>query len=162
MKKRKKRGDGRFRARFLFVALAVGVLILARGVRRERRSQATTTALRRDPSLVLVTGYCNCGKCCSWRRRWWFCGEPVYNYGPMKGKPKKVGVTATGKVAKHGTIAADPKIYPFGTRLEVPGYGTGTVEDVGGSIKGRHLDIWFPDHASASKWGAKWLKVKKR
>ena len=112
-----------------------------------------------DPTLVLVTGYCNCEKCCGWKKSWFGFGGPVYDYGPMKGKPKKVGVTASGTTAHHGTIAADTKVFKMGTRLNVPGYGVGTVEDVGGAIKRRHIDIWFPSHLDAIKWGRKWLKV---
>ena len=78
----------------------------------------------------------------------------------MKGKPKKVGVTASGTVAAKGTIAADPAVYPFGTKIEIPGYGSGVVQDVGGSIKGAHIDIWFPSHKEALAWGAHKLKVK--
>lgn len=114
---------------------------------------------REGPEL-LVTGYCNCGDCCGWRKKWFFFGEPVYNYGKMKGEPKKVGVTASGTVAAKGTIAADPAVHPFGTKIEVPGYGTGTVQDVGGSIKGAHIDLWFPTHEEALAWGAQKLKVK--
>ena len=109
---------------------------------------------------LLVTGYCNCGKCCGWRKKWFFFGEPVYNYGKMKGAPKKVGVTASGAVAAKGTIAADPTVYPFGTRIWIPGYGSGTVQDIGGSIKGAHIDIWFPSHGEALAWGGRKLKVK--
>ena len=86
-------------------------------------------------------------------------GKPVYDYGPNKGKPKKVGVTASGIVASAGTVAADPMVFKFGTRLEIPGYGIGRVEDVGGAIKGRHIDLWFPSHKEALKWGRRWLKV---
>ncbi len=115
-----------------------------------------------DPSLILTTGYCNCGKCCGWVRTKDGHGEPVYDYGPLKGRPKKVGITSTGVRAKHGTIAADPKFYPMGTRLEIPGYGRGTVEDVGGAIKGRrHLDLWFPSHDQARQWGRRWLRIKR-
>ena len=113
-----------------------------------------------DEHELLVTGYCNCGKCCGWRKKWFFFGEPVYNYGKMKGRPKKVGVTASGAVAAKGTIAADPAVYPFGTKIEIPGYGSGFVQDVGGSIKGAHIDIWFPSHMEALAWGARKLKVK--
>ena len=109
---------------------------------------------------LLVTGYCNCGKCCGWRKRWWLFGGPVYNYGKMKGRPKKVGVTASGRVAERGTIAADPAVYPFGTRMAVPGYGVGTVRDIGGAIKGAHIDIWFPSHEAAIAWGSRKVKVK--
>ena len=108
---------------------------------------------------VLVTGYCNCGVCCGWRNSWLGIGPPVYNYGPMKGRRKEVGVTARGTVARHGTVAADPKIYPFGTRLSIPGYGTGVVEDVGGAITGRHIDVWFPSHGLARRWGCRNLNV---
>jgi 3D (Asp-Asp-Asp) domain-containing protein len=79
----------------------------------------------------------------------------------MKGKPKAVGRTARGTTAKTGTVAADPKVFPFGTRLEIPGYGTGVVEDVGGSIKGRHIDVWFPTHEEAVRWGRRELAVKR-
>ncbi|MBQ4422443.1 MAG: 3D domain-containing protein, partial [Schwartzia sp.] len=76
------------------------------------------------------------------------------------GKPKKVGVTAFGAVAAKGTIAADPAVYPFGTKIEIPGYGAGIVQDIGGSIKGAHIDIWFPSHEEALAWGVRKLKVK--
>jgi len=110
-----------------------------------------------DDRLILVTGYCDCGTCCGWKRGWFGFGEPIYNYGKMKGKPKRIGITATGTRTKHGTIAADPKVFKFGMRLFIPGYGTGTVEDVGGAIKGRHIDAWFPSHEEARRWGARKL-----
>lgn len=113
-----------------------------------------------DEQELLVTGYCNCGRCCGWRKKWYFFGEPVYNYGKMKGAPKKVGVTASGEVAMKGTIAADPAVFPFGTRMEIPGYGFGIVQDIGGAIKGAHVDIWFPTHEEAGAWGARRIKVK--
>ena len=109
--------------------------------------------------VVRVTGYCNCGECCGWRRSWFGLGRPIYSRGPLKGRPKKVGVTARGTQAKTGTIAADPKVFPFGTCLAVPGYGEGVVEDTGGAILGRHIDVWFPTHAAARKWGTRTLKI---
>ena len=109
--------------------------------------------------VVRVTGYCNCGTCCSWRRSWFGLGRPVYVRGALKGKPKAVGVTSTGTRARTGTIAADPKVFPFGTCLAVPGYGEGVVEDTGGAILGRHIDVWFPTHAAARKWGTRTLKI---
>ena len=108
---------------------------------------------------MVVTGYCNCGSCCGWRRNWWKLGRPEYDYGPLKGKPKRIGITASGTEAKLGTIAADPKVFPFGTRLRVPGYGVGTVEDIGGAIQGRHIDLWFPSHVTARRWGRKELTI---
>lgn len=99
-----------------------------------------------------VTGYDSGQKSCNWTydRR----GNPVVASGPDKGKPKAVGVTASGTRAKRGTAAADTDYYPFGTVLYVPGYGYATVEDRGGDIKGPHrLDLWFPSEREALKWG---------
>ena len=43
-------------------------------------------------------------------------------------------MTASGTRARHGTLAADTSVLPFGTVVEVPGYGFGRVEDRGGAI----------------------------
>lgn len=110
--------------------------------------------------VMEVTGYDNGPASCGWERDW--LGRPVYSSGPNKGKRKAVGITASGKRAKHGTIAADTTIYPFGTIMYVPGYGYGIVEDRGGDIKGAHrLDLWFSSESKAKKWGRqKNLRVK--
>ena len=55
--------------------------------------------------------------------------------------------------AGRGTLAADTSVLPFGTIVEVPGYGYGRVEDRGGAIKGNRLDLWFPSHSEAQRWG---------
>jgi 3D (Asp-Asp-Asp) domain-containing protein len=105
-----------------------------------------------------VTGYCKCGKCCGWERNWKF--QPVIAYGPQKGLPKAVGITASGTRVHWGTIAADTNFYPFGTIMHIPGYGWGRVEDIGGAIKGSHIDLYFPSHKKALTWGRKWQEVK--
>jgi 3D (Asp-Asp-Asp) domain-containing protein len=86
--------------------------------------------------------------------------QPVYAYGSMKGEHKKLGITASGSKAKAGrTIAADTSVFPFGTKLKVPGYGTGIVEDRGGAIKGAKIDLFFRTHKQALKWGRKTVTV---
>lgn len=107
-----------------------------------------------------VTAYCNCGICCNWERNWFGLGQAVHKSGPNKGKPKEIGLTASGTRAKHGTIAADTTVLPFGTIIEVPGYGYGRVEDRGGAIKGNKLDLWFPTHESALHWGRQRVTVR--
>ena len=149
------------RASILFGALGglalLAALACARGCRGDEAVPPPTESEKGD---VLVTGYCSCGRCCGWKRRWLWFGPSVYAYGPLEGRPKAVGVTARGTVARHGTVAADPRVYPFGTLLEIPGYGTGVVEDVGGAIRGRHVDVWFPSHEAARRWGRRMLDVK--
>ena len=84
-----------------------------------------------------VTAYCTCSKC---------CGE------------FSDGITASGKKA-IGKIVAAPKSIPFGTLLSIPGYGVAPVEDRGGAIKGRKLDLLFPSHQAALNWGVKHIEV---
>jgi hypothetical protein len=63
-------------------------------------------------------------------------------------------------VPQDGTIAADTAHYPFGTRMYVPGYGWGTVEDRGGAIKGpNRIDIFYDSHREALEWGRRKVHV---
>jgi 3D (Asp-Asp-Asp) domain-containing protein len=108
-----------------------------------------------------ATGYCPCGDCCGWRRSWVPPFRPIYTSGPLKGQPKKVGVTASGAKAKKGTVAADVGVYPFGTVMQVPGYGMGRVEDVGSAIQGKQrIDLFFKTHQEALEWGRQTLRVR--
>jgi len=84
----------------------------------------------------------------------------VYDAGPLKGQRKTVGMTASGKKARNGTIAADPALFPFGTIMYVEGYGYGRVEDRGGAIKGNHIDLFFETHREAQQWGRRTVNVK--
>ena len=114
----------------------------------------------RKQRWMTVTAYDAGKKSCGWKRKYGCIGPPVYAYGPSKGKRKKVGITADGTKAKKGTIAADIKFYPFGTKMYVPGYGWGEVHDAGSAIKGpARIDVFFSNHNDAMKWGKKRLKV---
>lgn len=62
---------------------------------------------------------------------------------------------------EKGTIAADTKYYPFGTKMYIPGYGWGIVEDRGGAIKGpTRIDLYFKSHQEALEWGRRKVAVK--
>lgn len=61
----------------------------------------------------------------------------------------------------YGTIAADTRHYPFGTKMKIPGWGTGIVDDRGGAIKGPdRLDLYFPSHKKCNAWGRRNVEVK--
>lgn len=110
--------------------------------------------------MIETTGYCSCGRCCEWKRSWLPPFKPVVASGPLKGKEKTVGLTASGSMARRGTVAADPRFYPFGTVMEIPGYGMGRVEDTGGDIKGPlRIDLFFNTHRQALEWGRRRLSV---
>jgi len=119
-----------------------------------------TFGMRKEVVVMETTAYCSCKKCCGWKRKYglFFC-PAVYASGPKKGERKKVGITADGSKAKNGTIAADTRRYPFGTIMNVPGYGWGEVHDKGSAIKGNRLDLFFSSHKKALEWGRRTVKV---
>lgn len=71
------------------------------------------------------------------------------------------GTTATGAKLKFGIIAADPKVIPWHTKMYVPGYGFGQMEDTGGALKkattyGKiHIDLGFED-VSKGWWSSRY------
>lgn len=84
---------------------------------------------------VEVTGYCSCRKCCG----------------------KDNGITASGKVADEGTIAAPKSIKLYSTiYINMHKY---TVLDRGGAIRIKNglyrFDLWFPSHKEALAFGRK-------
>ncbi len=140
-------------------ALVVGIIAFMIGQQPADESEVKwVTASKFDPNEFdklmqwaelwehkefLVTAYCPCEKCCG-------------SLSP--------GVTASGVDVSdfNGKLVAAPPEYPFGTIMDVPGYGIATVQDRGGAIKGRRLDVYFRDHEDARQFGAQALIVKVR
>jgi 3D (Asp-Asp-Asp) domain-containing protein len=67
--------------------------------------------------------------------------------------------TASGLPLGWGTVAVDTRVFPFGTKMYIPGYGNGVAADTGTAIIGRIIDIWFPTCAQARAWGRKTLAI---
>jgi len=107
----------------------------------------------------------------------WFNGRPirpartmtmvVTGYSPDS---RSCGEFADGKTATlHSVqtnamklVAADTKVLPYGSMVSVPGYDSAQIVpvlDCGGAIKGRRLDLMFPTHEQARKWGRQRLQV---
>jgi len=85
-----------------------------------------------------VTAYCPCKICCG----------------------KTDGITASGhKIRPGDRFAAADRTIPFGTILDIPGYGKVPVLDRGGVIRGDSLDVFFDTHRQALNWGIKYLDV---
>lgn len=82
-----------------------------------------------------------------------------------------IGCDAPGPHTKMGTppvpyftIAADPRVLPLGTQIMVVGVpaplGRHLVEDIGGGIKGRRIDIYVNSCKEAVRFGRKKVKVR--
>jgi len=76
-------------------------------------------------------------------------GDPLY------------GITATGVyVTENHTIASDWEFLPPGTRVMIDGLThVYTVEDCGGAVKGKHLDLYIEDLEEALEWGVREREV---
>jgi peptidoglycan DL-endopeptidase CwlO len=67
--------------------------------------------------------------------------------------------TASGLPLGWGTVAVDTDVFPFGTKMYIPGYGDGVAADRGSAIIGKIIDIWFPTCAQARAWGRQTLTI---
>lgn len=68
--------------------------------------------------------------------------------------------TSTGTRPKRGTVAVNPNIIPYGTRMYIEGYGYAVAEDTGGPrIMAGCLDVFFPSEADCRQWGVRRVKV---
>ncbi|MEE8215741.1 MAG: 3D domain-containing protein [Acidiferrobacterales bacterium] len=112
---------------------------------------------------MIVTAYSSDKISTNWKRGKVLFWRKYVASGPNKGKRKKVGITSSGTKARKGTIAADVRYYPYGTKMIIPGYGEGVVEDTGSAIKGpNRLDVYFRTRKKALKWGRQKINVKVR
>ena len=69
------------------------------------------------------------------------------------------GRTATGMQTAAGVVAVDPAVIPLGSRLTIPGYGTGIAADTGGAVHGNVIDLWFPTLQQARAWGRRTVTI---
>ena len=80
-------------------------------------------------------------------------GEEQYKTAEETVKNKADGITATGTPVVEGqTIAVDPRVIPYGTKVIIGGH-IFTAEDCGGAIQGNHIDIYVNNHAEATALG---------
>jgi 3D (Asp-Asp-Asp) domain-containing protein/septal ring factor EnvC (AmiA/AmiB activator) len=69
------------------------------------------------------------------------------------------GRTATGAPTGWGVVAVDPGVIPLGTRMTIPGYGSGVAADTGSAIQGATIDLWFSTVAQARAWGRRTVTI---
>ena len=70
------------------------------------------------------------------------------------------GITATGTVPRWGTIAVDPTIIPYGTKVYIPQFNEYFIaEDCGGGIKGNKIDIFMNSESQCDNWGKRSIDI---
>lgn len=69
-------------------------------------------------------------------------------------------ITATGTKPKWGTIAVDPRVIPYGTKVYIPQFNmTFVAEDCGGAIKGNKIDIFMNSKSECRTWGRRTIDI---
>ena len=90
------------------------------------------------------------------------CSSTAYYSG---GEGGAAWTTAVGASVGIGTIAVDPSVIPYYTKMFIQTtngsrvYGMGTALDCGGAIKGNIVDLWFPSYADCRSWGRRAVTV---
>lgn len=104
----------------------------------EEEQEENTETGKKGASLGMftTTGYCGCTKCSGGHN-----------------------LTYSGTVPKAGhTISADLDVFPIGSRLMI-GDVIYTVEDMGSSVNGHWIDIYYDNHEAAVAHGMKTEEV---
>ena len=77
-------------------------------------------------------------------------------------------ITSTGTVPVQGTVAVDPRIIPYGTRMYITSadgryvYGYCVAEDTGGFIylaNGPSADLFMYSESDCDEWGWRMAKI---
>ncbi len=87
-----------------------------------------------------VSAYCSCATCTA---------------------PYNDGLTASGQPVQENKTIAMGKQFPLGTLIVIEGFDgiVFEVQDRGGAITGNKVDIYFPTHSEAVKFGRQKLQV---
>ena len=134
--------NGKAVGRIFLILLIIAFFIPAFMSKKEEQKQEVITQSKQEavveiPSKYLgefsISHYCSCPICTS---------------------TPKGSRTATGHIPREGrTVAVDTKLIPLHSVIYIEGLGTFVAEDVGGAVKGKHLDIYIDDHQRALSLG---------
>lgn len=106
------------------------------GTRQYAKGQAVP-GNPRSLGVFKLTAYCPCSSCSEgWGRN-----------------------TSTGAMAAaNHTIAVDPRVIPYGSKILINGI-VYTAEDKGGGVRGNHIDIFYNTHQEARALGTRYQEV---
>ena len=101
------------------------------------RVETTEHGSGTDLGKFKLTAYCPCYQCSE-------------GWGRM---------TSSGNLAQERhTIATDPSVIPEGTKVEINGV-VYTAEDIGGGVRGNHIDIFYESHEECLQFGVRYAEV---
>lgn len=95
-----------------------------------------------------VTAYCSCKECC----KEWADKRPVDDFGNI------LVIGAAGTLLEEGkSIAVDPDVIPYGSKVIIEGCGEYIAADRG--VTGKEIDIYMLEHERADEHGVKYAEV---
>lgn len=143
-----------------FVVSVIKADMVEQGYTPEPEVKPVVTVITAEPTVDVepeltdlgefkLTAYCSCSKCCGK----WAEGRPVDEYG------NEIVYGASGaKLTAGYSLAVDPKLIPYGTKLVINGE-IYEAQDCGGAIKNNRIDVYFNNHADAVEFGVQYANV---
>lgn len=123
--------------------LIILLLIFCIGISSDAAIKTRWTTINVEEKRYLgefkITHYCPCSRCC----------------GVGGGK-----ITASGTRPTAGrTVGVNPRLIPYGTKLQIGKTKGYVAEDTGGGIGWYHLDVFCNSHSEALQKGVQYKKV---
>lgn len=113
------------------------------------KQEETTETELKSLGVYRLTAYCPCEKCCG---KW-------ANNRPTDKEGNTIVYGAAGKKLVTGcSVAVDPSVIPYGTRLTIDGKEY-IAQDSGGAVKDKIIDLYFNNHEEAEKFGVQYMEV---
>ena len=91
-----------------------------------------------------ITAYCSCKKCCE-------------QYADNRPNGKVYGASGA-ELKPNYSIAVDPDVIPYGTKVYIDGREY-IAQDTGGAIAGNRIDLYMSNHEEALEWGVQYCEV---
>lgn len=97
-----------------------------------------------------LTAYCSCKICC----KEFADDRPKDDYG------NDLVFGASGVLLEQGvSIAVDPAVIQYGTKVIINGHGEYIAQDTGSVIVGNKIDVYFDNHEEARNFGEQYAEV---
>lgn len=143
-----------------FVGAFIQADMVEQGYRPEPEVEPVVAVVTPDPVVDVepeltelgkfkLTAYCSCSKCCGK----WADNRPKDEFG------NDIVYGASGaKLTAGYSLAVDPKLIPYGTKLVINGE-IYEAQDCGGAIKNNRIDVYFNNHSDAVEFGVQYANV---
>jgi 3D (Asp-Asp-Asp) domain-containing protein len=136
--------EGEFRRRY-HIGIEDGVEVTRTLIDAWVAAQPITNVVSYGRKVVMRTLDTSEGQISYWRHIRMYATSYSKSTAGVSPSASYFGITRLGLTMRRGIVAVDPTVVILGSRLYVPGYGTGLAGDTGGGVRGKWLDLGYDD-----------------